>query len=222
MNRLEWILGILLVVLLIVVAVLSLLFWFRPDEPNLAAANSATVIAARADDIAPTPSFEGQTAQTAYAVAQQTAVSWQSDAQLLQASATWPQGADVPDLLSGETTWGFTFYSPSSQQVATISVVENEATLISSSDTPDAQTPLQVTGWNVDSRDAVRTLLSEGGETFIRQAGVTVLTANLLADNQQQNNRLEWLLALIGTQNGRTLTLRVDATSGDIIERIEN
>ena len=53
MNRLEWILGIVLVVLLLVVGVFSLTLWFRNDRtavPNSAsAANSATIIAQRAD-----------------------------------------------------------------------------------------------------------------------------------------------------------------------------
>lgn len=223
MNRLEWILGILLVLLLAVVAVLSLLFWFRPQETRQAGPpNSATVIAARAGEIAPTPIFEGRTAKVAYAAAQQTAVSWQSDALLLSASATWPQGATVPELANGASTWGFTFYSPGSNQLATISVVENEATLVSTAAATESQSPLLVTGWNVDSQEAVRALLQEGGETFMREAGVTVLTMNLLADNQQGANRIEWLVALIGTQNGRALTMRIDATSGDVIERVEN
>ncbi|MCB8979550.1 MAG: hypothetical protein H6657_19240 [Ardenticatenaceae bacterium] len=131
MNRLEWILGIILVVLLVVVGVLSLTLWFRNDRtavPNSGpAANSATIIAQRADDIAPTPLYDGRSAIVAYASALKAAQAWQTDAQLMQAQATWPQGSTPDQLLRGEESWGFTFYSPSSQRIGVFSVVEDNA-----------------------------------------------------------------------------------------------
>jgi hypothetical protein len=219
MNRLEWILGILLVVLLLAVVVLSFVFWFQPQARTAAGPpNSATVIAARADDIAPTSVFEGQTAKIAFATAQRRAQEWQSDAMLLSATATWPQGARQEELLTGETTWGFTFYAPSTGATATISVVEDKAQLVSQGTHQPASPPLDAGGWKLDSKEAIQSLLDEGGAGFISNEGVTILTMTLSTDNQYQNNRVEWLLALIAPQSGHTLTMRLDANSGEILE----
>jgi len=213
----------LLVVLLAVVVVLSLLFWFRPQTRTAGgpAGNSATVVAARAAEVEPTPAFEGQTAQVAYAAAQQAANAWQSDAQLLSASATWPQGAGADELLDGASSWGFTFYAPAAGRVAVISVVDNEASVVSEGPHQPETPPLDASGWNVDSREIVETALSEGGRAFIDAEGVTVLTMALSADNAGQDGRIEWLASLIAPQSGRTLILRIDATSGEVLERNE-
>lgn len=219
MNRLEWILGIILVVLLIVVAVLSLTFWFRNDRTAVPApsSNSATTIAARADDIAPTPEYDGRSAIVAYAAAQKTAAAWQQDAQLLTAQATWPQGATAAQLRQGETSWGFTFYAPSAQRIAVVSVVEDNATIVSEGDHQQADPVLSVSGWNLDSQDAIETFLAGGGNTFLAEQGVSTLTMALLASDGEGNGRLEWQISLFSLQSGEALTMRVDATSGEIL-----
>lgn len=218
MNRLEWILGIVLVVLLLGVAALSLFFWFGPDSDNRPAANSATVLAQRADDIAPTSIFKGDTAKIAYAKAQQTAVAWQPDAQLLNVSATWPQGSTAQQIRDGASTWGFTFYSPAAQQIAVISVVEDAAALISQGKHAQETPLLEATGWNLDSNEAINTLLQTGGSQFLHDEGVTTLMMMLTTDNAKGDGRMEWQVNLISLKNGRALKLRIDATSGEILE----
>ncbi|HEX6386026.1 MAG TPA: hypothetical protein VF177_15255 [Anaerolineae bacterium] len=223
MSRLEWILGILLVVLLGVVVVLSLLFWFqpRPRTASAPAAGSAAVIADRADEVAPTPAFEGRTAHVAFAAAQRVAREWQEDAQLLNGSATWPQGANSQELLGGASSWSFTFYSVSAGRVAAISVVEDEASLVSEAPHEQETPPLEVGGWNLDSHEVVEIVLNEGGTAFINDEEITVLTMALSADNADQDGRMKWLASLFAPQNGRSLTVRIDATSGEILEKNE-
>jgi hypothetical protein len=220
MSRLEWVLGIALVVLLGIVIVLSLLFWFQPEAPSVSLSpNSATIIAAGADDIAPTSTFTGQTARVAFASAQTIATAWRDDAALLSATATWPQGRQTQELLGGETTWGFTFYSPGAGALALISVIEGQATLISETASKAPSRPLDVAGWQLDSPDAVKQFLEEQGESFMASAGVTTLTMMLSTDNQ--NDRIEWLVSLYATQTGGSLTMRIDATSGEILEIVQ-
>lgn len=219
MNRLEWILGIILVVLLLVVAVLSLTFWFRNDRTavSVPAANSATVIAQRADDIAPTPEYDGQSAIFAYVAAQKVALAWQSDAQILTAQATWPQGYTAEQLRQGQESWGFTFYSPGVQRIAAFSVVENEAALISEGEHEQTDPLLSASGWNLDSQEAIETFLAGGGSTFLTEQGVSTMTMALLASDVEGNGRLEWQLSLFSLQSGQAFTMRVDATSGEIL-----
>ncbi|WP_420642331.1 hypothetical protein [Candidatus Leptofilum sp.] len=219
MNRLEWILGIILVVLLLVVGALSLTFWFRNDRTAVSppAANSATTIAQRADDIAPTPDYEGRSAVIAYAVAQNKATAWQTDAQLLSAQATWPQGASAQALLQGEESWGFTFYSPAAQKIAVFSVVEDDASLVAEGDHQQTDPVLSTSGWNLDSRDAIQIFINKGGQAFLAEQGVSAMTMSLLASDTEENGRLEWLISLFSLQTGQSLTMRLDATSGELL-----
>ena len=219
MNRLEWILGIMLVILLVVVVVLSLLFWFRPgDAPATGGPNSATTIAQQAQVIEPTPVFEGHTAKIAFVAARKTATVWQADAELLAASATFSQGATPEILLAGETSWAFTFYSAAAGEAATISVVENNARLVGTSGGGEVYTPLSINNWQLDSDDAIQIMLESGGTQMIADEEITILTMALLAGNQNQSNELEWLVSLIAPQNGRILDLRLNAFTGELIE----
>ncbi len=222
MNRLEWILGIVLVVLLIAVAVVSLLFWFGPNRQATQgpAANSATAVAQRAVQIAPT----SETAHVAYAAAQLKAQEWQSDAQLLNASATWEQGAVPQDFVDGATTWGFVFYSPSAQQIAMISVVENVASVVSTSAHQQETAVLQASGWNLDSADVIRSLLQSGGNDFLITHGVKTLALSILLYDEDGNGRMEWEASLISLQNGTAIIMRQDATTGEVlaVETIPN
>ena len=221
MNRLEWTLGIVLVVLLLVVGVLSLTLWFRNDRTPVtapaSAANSATTIAQRADDIAPTPEYDGRSAIIAYAAAQTQALAWQRDAQLLTAQATWPQGATADYLRQGAESWGFTFYAPAAARVALFSVVEEQVTLISESDHQQTNPLLSTSGWNLDSTDAVRIFLAEGGNTFLADQGVATMNMALLASDVEENGRLEWQVALFSLQTGQAFTMLIDATSGEVL-----
>lgn len=219
MSRLEWILGIVLVLLLIIVAGLSIMFWFGPDRADSGpAANSGTVIARRADDIAPTSVFEGDTAKVAYAKAQQTAVSWQQDAKLLNATATWPQGADANQIRDGAETWGFTFYSPATEQIASISVVDDNVNVISRGSHKQDNTVLEATGWNIDSDEVIDLFLQEGGRQFLSEEGVTTMAMILSADDKEADGRMEWEINVINLQNARGLKMRIDATSGEVLE----
>jgi hypothetical protein len=218
MSRLEWILGIVLVVLLGIVIVLSLIFWFQPEAPVISSQQTEleAIIADQADNIAPTSVFVGQTAKAAFAAAQREAMAWQEDAVLLNASAAWPQGASQQQVLDGETTWGFTFYSETTGTFAMISVVENQANLVSRGENPQQATqPLDASGWRVDSRAAIRQFLDEGGTTFMDAAGVTNLIMRLSTDNQ--SGRIEWFVSLFATQSGGSFTMRIDATSGEVL-----
>lgn len=219
MNRLEWILGILLAIMLIIVAVLSIFLWFRTDEPIISSGtpSSSQIATRRANQIEPSPQYEGRTAKIAFATAQRTAFDWQADAKLLNANATWPQGSTVDELSDGSSAWSFTFYSPQTNRVATIGVVDNVATLVGQNDYQQNTPPLEVTGWNLDSQEAIQLLMNEGGRKFLEDNGITTLVMQL-STTQDNSDRIEWFVSLIGLQTGNELLIRIDATSGEILE----
>lgn len=215
MNRLEWILGIMLVILLVVVVALSLMFWFRADEPVAETANIATEVASYANKVEPTSVFVGQTAQLAYGAAQRTAVSWQPDAALLNATATWPQGSTRDTLLKGEISWAMTFISPATNQMALISVIEDQANMITQGPLKQDSHPIDLGSWEQDSTETIEIFLIEGGDVFMRDEGLTTLTMTLSAD--PENGRLQWQLLMAASQSLRSLTMQIDAASGEVI-----
>lgn len=222
-NRLEWLLGILLIILLIVVVVLSVVFWFSPDAPisngiTGAPSNSATTVAQNASQVGPTPVFEGNTAQLAYVTAEKLATTWQDDAQLLNASATWSQGASVANLQSGKTTWAFTFFSSKAQKATTISVLDSQANFIGEANSPIDYSLHDISTWQIDSQEAIQILLDQGGYTFIDQEGITILTMALMTDMGTPSQQMEWFVSLIGAESGNSIDLRINANSGEVLE----
>lgn len=213
MTKLEWILGGVLIVLLVIVAGLAFSLWV---QPNFSSGPEAVLA-----EVAPTPVYEGQTAMAAAAAAKTQAQNWQPDATLYKASATWGQTLNDDLLSSGASAWSFTYYSPASQSLATITVTDNAPSAITAGPQNLQLTPRDIIGgWKVDSAEAVRILLEQGGQDFLAREGVTSMVMTLTTDNE--NGRIEWLIGLFAPQTEDTLALRLDATSGEILEIIQS
>lgn len=209
MNRLEWVLAGLLGLLLITVVGLGLMLWLRPDIGTVPLPAVDAVDA----PLAPTPGISRNTAMLSFSVAQATAREWQRDARLARASAVWAQGASREDMLNGRATWDFTFLSPEAGSMALISVVEDQAKFMSEQTANQVPALADVSGWQVDSPDAVARVMEEGGEAFLRSAGASTMTATL--NTAAENGRIEWFISLISKYSGESFTMRINASSGE-------
>ncbi len=212
MSRAEWILGGVLVVLLVVVAGLAVMLWLQPDAPPVAEAPPTPLVA-------PAPSYTGQTAFSASTAAQREAKSWQADATLLKATATWPQGASLETLSKGTEAWNFTYYSKEAQATAVITVVDGRASFLRENSVNNTLSPQPETSWRVDSSTAIQTMIDSGGGRFFRRQPVATLVMNLTTINEEA--RIEWFISIIGEQSGDAFTIRLDAATGEVIEIIE-
>ena len=213
LSRIEWFLGGLLVVLLIIVMTLAGLFWFRSTQTPASGQTQTTVIG-------PPPSYIGQTAIAANSSARTAAETWHADAVLIKSSATWHQGATEEDIRTGRSAWSFTYYSPTQNQVAIISVVEGQAQVVSETQIDQALSPRPSPDWHIDSPQAIHRMLQEGGERFINSERITTLTMTLSTDNP--SGRMEWFISLFGGQTGNSFTVLLDATSGEILDVIQS
>lgn len=210
MSRAEWILGGILVVLLAIVVIAAATLWLPKRDTPPVATLVVTV------PVAPTLAFSGSTAVFAFAAADTQATTWQTDAQLIEANATWPQGVTRDDILTGSAVWSFIFYSPGQNKVANIQVVDNVSTLLTETTPPTTLSPLNSTSWRVDSPQAIQILLEQaGGDEFLRSQGVSILNMNLSA--VAESGQLEWFISLFSSQTGQSLIIRIDATNGEII-----
>ncbi|MBK6326569.1 MAG: hypothetical protein IPF56_11635 [Chloroflexi bacterium] len=207
MNRFEWILGGLLIVLLVIVAGLALTLWLRPVESGTAIQPAPGVLA------------NGQTALSALAVANNQAKVWQADAQLLKATATW-SAKDGRPYISGASSWAFTFYSPGATAVAQISVADNQPSPPLVSQTEIQLTPLDISGgWKIDSPQAVSQIMENGGTEFLSRKNDTSITMSL--NTIGENGRMEWFVSLFDEQSDNFIALRMDATSGEVLEIVQ-
>lgn len=213
MSRLEWILGGVLALLLLIIGLVAAFLWLQPDGPPTVA---DTGFGGETVGFEATSVFEGQTAQVAYATAQQAAMAWQADALLISATATWPQGASRDLMLSGKVDWGFTFYSPSTNGLAVYSVTGQQANLVTQGAADTAVTAAELSGWQIDSPAVAATLLEQGGSAFIDQEGLVTLVMTLSTNTQ--TGRIEWFASLVGNQTGNSLNLVMNGTSGEVIE----
>jgi hypothetical protein len=218
MNRLEWILGIVLVLLLLVAAGLAVSMWIQP-KMAASPASGVNQVAAYADQKASLPQTAGKTAKQAFVMAEPKALEWQPDAVLVNASATWPQGAQPDYIKQGTAEWGFTFHSPATQSNAVVTIINGQPVLIPG-ESKDKLQLLQTSSWQLDSREVVTQFLTEGGKTFMDSEGINILSMTFSANNPNGNGRLEWLISAFATQTGHSFSMRVDAASGEILETI--
>lgn len=216
MKRVEWVLGILLVVLLLIVVGISVSLWLQPGTTAVSNQQRQTNIAA---GVAPTSVFPGATARVSYAAAQQGIADWHSDAILLQATATWPQGASQADIRSGVANWGYTFYSPSTNSATLVTVINNTPTRGTESPYTPPDAIVDTGAWVLDSQQAVQLFLEQGGDAFLRNNRITTLIMQLATGNP--SGRMEWLVSLFANESQQAYTMRIDATSGEILEVIQ-
>lgn len=212
MSRLEWVLGILLVLLLIVVLGLSALLWLRPRMPQMPEGLPPTAVSSSLP--APQSASNGKTALAAYAVAQRALQDWHSDAVLLNASATWPRTANASDLGQGVGNWAYTFYSPGSNSITLVSVRGDDAKRLSESVYSQQTAPLDAGGWRLDSQQAVQVFLNNGGAQFLQEQGASTLLMQLTTSEAQ----VTWFLSLYAEGSGRSYSMRINATTGDVLQ----
>ena len=219
MSRTEWILGIVLAALLIVVAYFAITFWLNPseDDPVAAATEMASTRPAELVPV-PTSAFVEETALFAFGIAQQQVFSWSNDAVLLSVKATFPYGSALENINDGRSSWTVTFYSPAKGAAQTVSVVSGAVNVVGERSMEAKPEPAGIGGWRLDSDEILTIFLQQGGEEFLEQNNVSTLTMALTTDNP--TGRVEWLVSLFGDQTNRSLTLRMDAGSGEIFERI--
>jgi len=158
----------------------------------------------------------GFTAKDAYPMALREAQSWQADAQLVSATASWGE-LTAEQLLQEGTSWGITFFSPQTRQIRIVSVTQGGAEGVESIDVPPTVRTADVTSWRVDSPEVLRLFLDHGGRDFLGQhPGATV---SLRLGPEENSERLVWLAFGIYSADRSSMSLQVDASSGEVIGR---
>jgi membrane protease YdiL (CAAX protease family) len=192
MKRLEWIIGALLAVFLILgVSVALIVFTNNPAEE----------VAASAD----------LTALSAYNLALPAVREWAADAAVVNVRASWQEGTDFT---SGQASWGFVFYSPGQAATVSVAVTDDQAILLNSQKLDQAPPLITAGAWNINSETAAQLLLNSGGSGFIHTQGGAALTMMLSAADGQT----VWEGTFMARETRRTLYIRLDAGSGAVLD----
>ncbi len=154
-----------------------------------------------------------QSARNLYPLADQAARSWQKDARLVSASASW-LFVEI-DHLSQPTNWTFQFFSPRTQKMYVVSVSDQQVTTIRDSLSPYTLPSASVERWSLDSHQALAAWLNHGGGDFLKQHPIVDVNAMLRPGDGES---LEWVVIGAVRDSQTMYQLRIDARSGAVLQ----
>lgn len=154
-----------------------------------------------------------QSARNLYPLADQAARSWQKDAKLVSASASWPF-VKLNDF-SRPTAWTFQFFSPRTQRIFVVSAGETQVAVIRDSLSPYILPTASTGEWQLDSYQALSIWLNNGGGNLLARHPIVDVSVML---QPSEISNLEWIV--IGTVRDSQLVhlVRIDAQSGTLLQ----
>ena len=154
-----------------------------------------------------------QSARNLYALADQAARSWQKDARLVSASASW-LFVKVDDF-SAPTNWTFQFFSPRTQKLYVVSASEAQVTVIRDTLSPYVLPAAPVGEWQLDSNQALSIWLNNGGGDFLAKHPIVDVSAML---QPPEEGGLEWVVIGTVRDSQAVHLVRIDARSGALLQ----
>ena len=140
------------------------------------------------------------------------ALSWQPDAQLVGATASW-QLAAGERLTLGRPAWSFSFYSPSTRQIQVVTVDQSgaQAGPRQRVDTAPQHVSLD---WSLDGDDLLLTFLSHGGKEFIGAHPKANIHLQLKGENKVRST---WYVIAVDPAARQSLIVGIDALSRQVV-----
>jgi hypothetical protein len=151
-----------------------------------------------------------QSARRFYPRAEQAAKSWQEDAALVSAAASWPFVR--LDDLSLPADWTFQFFSPALQKIFVVNVSETQVAVMRESLSPYPLPVLPLDEWQVDSVQALNAWLNHGGGGFLKAHPIVDVNARL---RRSKEGRAQWIVVGVVRSSETVHVVWVDAISGE-------
>lgn len=209
MKRTDWIISGFLAVLILAVSGGFLVFWLQ------ARAESNRPIVTNAPSNNSTAS-SGISVVDAFALADERAKSWQPDAQIANATASIVRFEQVEDIYGGRTNWNIIYYSATTSSVATVVVTDQTATVLGTK-TIDFVPPLaDVAALKLNSGQAMTMAMANGAEVLF--VGQAERVAHLTLEKTDEG-RTEWQIVIQNETTGLRGIFRIDAVTGELIEK---
>ncbi|MDJ0753200.1 MAG: hypothetical protein QNJ45_06760 [Ardenticatenaceae bacterium] len=219
MSRLEKLLGFILFIIIFGGVAVVVFLWqqSRLDDQLIQTAGEVAVAAPSQTGGVDRQAI-GSTALIAYAEVLNEVQGWQSDAELVSARATWPVVQSENELSEGKESWEFTMYSPEEEAAFEVYVVNGQV-MISQARKLDEPLELHNSGgWQLNSPQVMTQFLNNAGRDFLASENFASVTMNVDLSIETESGRPEILVAAINFQNGHSLNVWLDATTGDVID----
>ena len=190
-------------------SVFCILAWLVSNQTIFFAAAPAREAAAPVREAAAPALFS---ARQAFERAQPAARAWQGDAVLTRVAANW-HAARLDDLAGSGPTWDFTFYSPGAGEQRSI-VISSTSTWPIAPQRPHALAPaIDVGRWQIDSRQAVESFLSNGGQEFVTAQQPVDFFLILGAE---EDGHPQWTAMALNPTDSKSYDVLIDATTGKV------
>jgi len=150
------------------------------------------------------------TAKAAYPPAESLARQWHNDAQLTRVTAAWRQPTEA-QLLSGQTSWAFYFYSPAAQESYIVSVTGQSAHASRIGPAVQIRPVILPNYWQVDSPQAIHDFLEHGGREFLQKHPQASVNLQL---NVSDAGQVEWSVMGVSTPDQTPVVFFLNATVG--------
>lgn len=162
--------------------------------------------------------FAENTALQLYPIAEAAARSWQADARLVSAEATWRTTAI--DQVGKPTPWSFRFYSVAARRSYFVTILPdgqvNARQHFLTEPNPPGLLPAQ--RWAVDSNQAIAAWLNAGGGAFLGEN--PGLEVSAILSYQRAGDGLFWHVTGLNQKNETLVSTTVDAQSGAVVELV--
>ncbi len=164
--------------------------------------------------VAMAPSFS---LRDAYGRAQQQALTWQQDIYLVSVTTSWRLDQQ-DDLSLYQSTWTFSFYSPSAGQAQTIVVNQQSAQPGRTRSLPAPPHRVEA-DWSINSDDLLVTFLGYGGDEFVGNHSHVNIHIQLKGDD---TGRSIWYVSALDPVARQSVIVGIDAQSREVVlNRIE-
>ena len=159
------------------------------------------------------------TAREAYPLAERVARKWKQDAELRSIRTSW-RNPTPAQLRAGKASWAYYFVSPSSKRdnklagyIVTVS--EGEAQGVKEDQFAASAKSLIFVDWKVDSAQALKVFLENGGQDFL--AGHAQADIHTILYTFEGTQSAVWEVSALDRETKAAMSLRVNATSGAAI-----
>jgi len=166
-----------------------------------------------------TVTFTQVTARGLFPAAEELALAWQADAQLVSLAATW-RGTAV-DVVGQPSEWVFRFYSPSWQRYYFVTAQpDGQVWGIEHARQVDQPPPvIAVEDWRVDSVEALATWLDAGGGAMLSAKPGIEVSAQLNVPTE--GGDLTWAMVGYDTLYNDYLTVMIHAGTGVVLQTVK-
>jgi hypothetical protein len=213
MKRTDLLIAGFLAVLFLFAAGGMMVFWLQSNAYANLTPESPALVRKRSSDV-----IAGVTAKSAIELTETNAKQWQADAVIISVSATILKFDSLEDIYNGQANWTIVYYSPAALAVATFTGNGTNSNFLNAKKIDIVPQGIDFNSVQLDSGNAMVVAMSNGGRDLLGGEQAQRV-AHLMLTQQQDSDQAEWQIVIQNETSGTHLTFRINAASGEVLEK---